>query len=134
MQTMTAGVQRRMHDLRKRFVQSLPDRIADIANSLRERQRLNWAEEGTLDRQFHNLAGTAGTFGLFAIAAAAEDGFEECSDLSGARIEGEARYLWSIVEELENETGAVRTEADPYTSFPQTDEAQLPMLHEASRV
>lgn len=92
----------RLLDLRKRFIRSLPDRVAAIVETLRQRQ--DGAErEGTLDRQFHNLSGTAGTFGFFAIAAAALDGFDECAGLNGARIEGDARYLWSIVEELANE-------------------------------
>jgi HPt (histidine-containing phosphotransfer) domain-containing protein len=99
---MIASLEMRMLDLRNRFVGSLPARVADIAETLRKRQSSAEAED-TLDRQFHNLAGTAGTFGLFAIAEVASDGFDACADLNGALIEGEARYLWSIVEELENE-------------------------------
>jgi HPt (histidine-containing phosphotransfer) domain-containing protein len=89
----------RVLELRNRFIRSLPDRIAAIMENLRERQGSSERGE-TLDRQFHNLAGTAGTFGFFAIAAAAADGFDECVGLDGGRIEGDARYLWSIVEEL----------------------------------
>lgn len=92
----------RLLDLRRRFIRSLPDRVAAIVETLRQRQG-DGERNGTLDRQFHNLAGTAGTFGFFAIAAAALDGFDECAGLNGAKIEGDARYLWSIVEELANE-------------------------------
>lgn len=92
----------RLAELRKRFVRSLPDRVATIVETLRQRQD-SAEREGTLDRLFHNLAGTAGTFGFFGIAAAALDGFDECVGLDGARIEGDARYFWSIVEELANE-------------------------------
>ena len=89
----------RVLELRNRFVRSLPDRVAAIMENLRMRQESS--ELGVvLDRQFHNLAGTAGTFGFFAIAAAAADGFDECAGLDGGKIEGDARYLWSIVEEL----------------------------------
>jgi HPt (histidine-containing phosphotransfer) domain-containing protein len=96
------SLESRMLDLRTRFVGNLPAKIAVIAESLRERQTA--AEpEGKLERQFHNLAGTASTYGLFAIAEAASDGFDACENLDGARIEGDARYLWSIVEELAHE-------------------------------
>lgn len=89
----------RVQELRNRFIRSLPDRIAAIIENLRQRQGSS-EPGGMLDRQFHNLAGTAGTFGFFAIAAAATDGFDACEGLDGRRIEGDARYLWSIVEEL----------------------------------
>lgn len=89
----------RVIELRNRFVRSLPDRIAAIMENLVQRQGSS-ETAATLDRQFHNLAGTAGTFGFFAIAAAATDGFDACEVLGGARIEGDACYLWSIVEEL----------------------------------
>jgi len=97
-----AGFESRIAELRKKYVLSLPARVAAIAEALRGRQKCDEAS-GSLDRQFHNLAGTAGTFGFFAIAATAVDGFDACSGLGGARIEGDARYLWSIVEELQNE-------------------------------
>lgn len=100
--TQIPSPEARLLDLRKRFIRSLPGRVAAIVTALQQRQDI--AElQGTLDRQFHNLAGTAGTYGFFAIAAAAVDGFDECARLNGARIEGDARYLWSIVEELANE-------------------------------
>ena len=98
----SARFQARLLELRNRYVQCLPDRVAAIVQTLRECQELGTAS-GVLDRQFHNLAGTAGTYGLFAIAATAMEGFDECVDLNGARIEGDARYLWSVVEELANE-------------------------------
>ena len=89
----------RLFDLKNRFVQSLPGRVAEIAETLRHRQGDDDAA-GTLDRQFHNLAGTAGTFGFHSIAAAATDGFDECVEIGSGRIHGEARYLWSILDEL----------------------------------
>ena len=114
----TGRLDTRFFELRKQFVQSLPGRVAAIVHSLRQRQEDSSEAEGTLDRQFHNLAGTAGTFGLLAIAAVAADGFDECAHLGGARIEDDARYLWSIVEELANEaTGAVGYEPTPETVF-----------------
>lgn len=103
-----SGFELRVAELRDRYVLSLPALVAAIAEGLRSRQH-SASPSGALDRQFHSLAGTAGTFGLFAIAATATDGFEECASLDGARIEGAARYLWSIVEELEDQVARPRT-------------------------
>lgn len=97
--TTTSRFETRLHDLKDRFAQSLPRRVAEIAETLRQRQ-IDGEAEGTLDRQFHNLAGTAGTFGFHSIAATATEGYDECSELGGGRILGEARYLWSIMDEL----------------------------------
>ena len=96
----TASLETRLLDLRNGFVRSLPDRIAGIAASLR--RRLDGGDDSaeTLGRQFHNLAGTAGTYGLLALAASAREGFDECSSLEGEPVSTHARYLWSIVEEL----------------------------------
>ena len=90
----------RLLDLRNVFIRRLPDRVAAIAETLR--RRLDGENEGanTLERQFHNLAGTAGTYGLLAIAASAQEGLDECSRLDGERIGTHARALWSVVEEL----------------------------------
>lgn len=102
-----SGFELRVAELRARYVLSLPALVAAIAEALRGRQQ-SASGSGLLDRQFHSLAGTAGTFGLFAIAATATDGFEECASLDGARIDGPARYLWSIVEELEDQIARPR--------------------------
>ena len=89
----------RLADIKGRFARSLPERVEQIAETLRQRQDYDDGKD-TLDRQFHNLAGTAGTFGFHSIAAVATDGFDECAEVGAGRISGEARYLWSIVEEL----------------------------------
>lgn len=89
----------RLVDLKSRFARSLPGRVEEIAEALRQRQDYDDGK-GTLDRQFHNLAGTAGTFGFLSIAAVATDGFDECAEIGTGRFSGETRYLWSILEEL----------------------------------
>jgi hypothetical protein len=96
----TASLETRLLDLRNGYIRSLPERIAAIAESLRRRLDGGSDTAETLDRQFHNLAGTAGTYGLLAVAASAREGFDECSSLEGDAISSHARYLWSIVEEL----------------------------------
>jgi HPt (histidine-containing phosphotransfer) domain-containing protein len=97
--TVISPFEMRVRDLKSRFERSLPERVAEIAETLRQRQRAGEPED-KLRRQFHNLAGTAVTFGFHSIAAAATDGFDECADLGSERINGEARYLWSLLEEL----------------------------------
>jgi len=89
----------RLAELKGRFARSLPGRVEEIAETLRRRQDYDDGQE-TLDRQFHNLAGTAGSFGFLSIAAVAADGFDECAEAGSGPISGEARYLWSIVEDL----------------------------------
>ena len=89
----------RLFNLKNKFEQSLPGRVAEIVQTLRQRQVCGGTED-TLGRQFHNLAGTAGTYGFHSIAAAATDGFDECVEIGSGRIDGEARYLWSILDEL----------------------------------
>jgi HPt (histidine-containing phosphotransfer) domain-containing protein len=99
---MTKTLERRLHDLRERFVGSLPERLATMAETLRQCQDGVPQTGGKLDRQFHTLAGTAGTYGLHSIAAAAVDGEDACGQLGGDSIEEfDARYLWSLIEELQ---------------------------------
>ena len=96
----TTRFESRLLALKNSFALSLPGRVAEIAATLRRRQ--DGSEGGgKLPRQFHNLAGTAGTYGFYSIAAVATDGFDECVELGSGRL-GETRYLWSILEELEN--------------------------------
>jgi HPt (histidine-containing phosphotransfer) domain-containing protein len=97
-----AGFESRVAELRARYVHSLPALVAAIRDALRGRPQAG-PSPGSLDRQFHSLAGTAGTFGLHAIAATALDGFDECSSFDETHVDGGSRYLWSIVEELEDQ-------------------------------
>lgn len=98
----TTEFETRLLEMKNRFVRGLPDRVEAIAEGLRQRQAGRSEFEETLERQFHNLAGTAGTYGFLEIAAVASDGFDGCAHLN-RRIEGDARYLWSVVEELEDQ-------------------------------
>ena len=105
---LTAKFETRLANLKNQYLGNLPARVASISAALRQRQEGIEQIDGDLHRQFHNMAGTAGTYGLFTIAAAATDGMDECANLGMAPIEGAARYLWSLIEELEN---AVRVES-----------------------
>lgn len=93
----------RLFQMRQKFVQTLPGRVAILADTLRECQQGVDGSFEALDRQFHALAGTAGTFGLSAIAVTAADGEEECGALDASAVEAsDGRYLWSLIEELEH--------------------------------
>jgi chemotaxis protein histidine kinase CheA len=58
-------VQERINELRQRYMRTLPDRVATIGGMLMHSTRAE------LLRQFHTLAGTAGTFGYDDVAVLA---------------------------------------------------------------
>ncbi len=73
-----ASVEEKIRALRDRFVHGLAGRIAEIDAEL-----AHMAGNGSaaaLERQFHTLAGTAGTYGLDHIAELAAQGEEICCD------------------------------------------------------
>lgn len=73
-----ASIEEKIRVLRDRFVHGLAERIANIDAELRE-----MAGNGSamvLERHFHTLAGTAGTYGLDRIAELAGEGEEICND------------------------------------------------------
>lgn len=98
----TATFAKRLIDSRNRYLGSLPACIEAIAESLRERLLGGIEVENVLDGQLHTLAGTAGSYGLFAIAEAATEAEAECAVMPGIMPDGHARYLWSLVEELQD--------------------------------
>jgi chemotaxis protein histidine kinase CheA len=99
---MANTLEGRLLDLRKRYVRTLPEKVALIAETLRQCEQGVPESWGELDRQFHTLAGTAGTYGLFGIAAAALDGEEVCAGFGGTAVDdGEVRYLRSLIDEIE---------------------------------
>jgi HPt (histidine-containing phosphotransfer) domain-containing protein len=97
----SATLNGRLLDLKQRFVQTMPDRIAAIATTL-----AGCADGGSemtdrLERQFHTLAGTAGTYDLNAVAAAAFEGEEACAELGQSPLGGDSvTYLAFLVDQL----------------------------------
>ncbi len=73
-----ASVEEKIRALRDRFVHGLADRIVDIDAELT--QMAGSGSAAVLERQFHTLAGTAGTYGLERIAELAAQGEEICCD------------------------------------------------------
>lgn len=88
----------RLIELKDRYVRKMPDRIEAIASMLTSCVRGGSDAMDRLERQFHTLAGTAGTFGLNAVAAAASDGEEACAE--GNRGPLDIRYLSILVDQL----------------------------------
>jgi HPt (histidine-containing phosphotransfer) domain-containing protein len=58
----------RLLDLKQRFVRKMPDRIAAITSTLSGYEDGSAEVRALLERQFHTLAGTAGTYDLDAVA------------------------------------------------------------------
>src|SRR4029077_12815367 len=91
----------RLFELKQRFVQTMPDRIAAIASTLAG--CVDGGREATdrLERQFHTLGGTAGTYDLHAVAAAAFEGEEACMELNQSPLDSDDfTYLTFLVDQL----------------------------------
>jgi HPt (histidine-containing phosphotransfer) domain-containing protein len=96
-----ATLKGQLFDLKQRFVKTMPDRIAAISSTL-----AGSISEGTegmdrLERQFHTLAGTAGTYDLRAVAAAAFEGEEACEQFKQSPLDSDNfKYLAFLVDQL----------------------------------
>lgn len=91
----------RLLDLKQRFVRKMPDRIAAITATLSGYGAGGADVRALLERQFHTLAGTAGTYDLDAVAAAASEGEQACVDLGNSQPEGDDfMYLAFLVDQL----------------------------------
>ena len=91
----------RLFDLKQRFVRTMPDRITAIASTLAG--CVDGGREATdrLERQFHTLGGTAGTYDLHAVAAAAFEGEEACMELNQSPLDSDNfTYLTFLVDQL----------------------------------
>ena len=79
----------------------MPDRIAAIASTLDDCREGGREVTDRLERQFHTLGGTAGTYDLNAVAAAAFEGEEACMELNQFPLESENfTYLTFLVDQL----------------------------------
>ena len=97
----SATLKGRLFDLKQRFVQTMPDRIAAIASTLSACVEGGKEVSDRLERQFHTLGGTAGTYDLHAVAAAAFEGEEACMELGHSPLEGDNfTYLTFLVDQL----------------------------------
>ena len=91
----------RLLDLKQRFVLKMPDRIAAITSTLSGYEDGRAEVRALLERQFHTLAGTAGTYDLDAVAAAAFEGEQACVELGKSQPDrGDFIYLAFLVDQL----------------------------------
>ncbi len=94
-----ATLKGQLFDLKERYVQRMPGRIAAIASTLDDCADGGAEAMDRLERQFHTLAGTAGTYDLKAVSAAALEGEQACAELNKAPLEGEGfAYLTLLLD------------------------------------
>ncbi len=93
----------RLHELRARFVQSLPSRAALVAQLLMRAQgstsRASAIAE--LELQLHALAGTAGTYGLADVADFAHEAEVVCAT-ADSFDDDTLQYLGGVVADLQD--------------------------------
>jgi HPt (histidine-containing phosphotransfer) domain-containing protein len=95
------ALKRRLLDLKQRFVETMPDRIAAIASTLSDCVAGGGEATDRLERQFHTLGGTAGTYDLHAVAAVAFEGEEACTEPNRSLLDSDYfAYLAFLVEQL----------------------------------
>jgi HPt (histidine-containing phosphotransfer) domain-containing protein len=98
----TNQFENRLIEMKQRFVRMMPDRIAAISSTLAGYGDGGREATRTMETQFHNLAGTAGTFDLEAIAAVASEGEQACAELNqSAPDSGDFSYLAYLVDCLQ---------------------------------
>lgn len=99
----------RLLDLKERFVQKMPERILEIATTLAACIAGEGEAMARLERQFHTLAGTAGTYELGAVAATAFEGEAVCAGLESSPFDSDSlEYLTFLVDQL---SGALAADA-----------------------
>jgi HPt (histidine-containing phosphotransfer) domain-containing protein len=91
----------RLLDMKQRLVRMMPDRIAAITSTLSGYGDGGGDVTALLERQFHTLAGTAGTYDLDALAAAAFEGEQACVELGKSPHDGgDVPYLAFLISQL----------------------------------
>lgn len=97
----TSTLDGKLLELKRRYVRTMPDRIAALASTLAECLAGGPDLTDRLERQFHALAGTAGTYDLNTVAAAAFEGEQACLELEHAPLDDDDfTYLAFLVEQL----------------------------------
>ena len=99
--TMESSLTGRLLDMKQRFVRTIPDRIATITSTLSGFGDGGAEVRALLERQFHTLAGTAGTYDLDVVAAAAFEGDQACVEIGKSQPNGgDLMYLDFLVGQL----------------------------------
>jgi chemotaxis protein histidine kinase CheA len=98
----------RLFELRQRFITAMPEKVGSISETLARCAGDDRSAMYRLERQFHTLAGTAGTYGLMAVAAAAREAEEACAELHESSMDGESfYYLQYLVDQVRRAASCV---------------------------
>lgn len=89
----------KLHSLRQRFRSLLPERVDELS------RLLDVAALPDLVRRFHNLAGTAGTYGMEEIGALAAEGEEVCENAPSCDAETTA-CLRVLIDSMRGEAAS----------------------------
>jgi diguanylate cyclase (GGDEF)-like protein len=92
-------VELKLLQLRERFTAGLPRRIDEIAGTLSNCEA-HLAPLSDLERQFHSLAGTAGTYGLTAVADLAAAGEAACGTDTPDSASEMSDYFHSLIDSM----------------------------------
>ena len=96
----TEALMGRLVDLRGRFIKTVPGRVDAIAATL-ARCEADFAAIHQLERQFHTLAGTAGTYGLDSVAITASEAEAVCAEFLETHVNNETfHYLKDLIDQL----------------------------------
>jgi len=125
MQT-TENFQARLARLTSHFAGTVPDRVTAIADTLMLCRLDTLAAAPLLERQFHTLAGTAGTYGFSAIAAVAAEGEEICSTIADGSFDENLDHLHFLVDQLRVAAGQCDAPPDRYRSILNSDSGNAP--------
>jgi HPt (histidine-containing phosphotransfer) domain-containing protein len=90
MTAIASRLENAIGSLRERFLQGLPARLDAIYTALQS------PAARAVERGFHNLTGTAATYGLFGIAAVAAEGERIC-DQAGDILDDATRVQLTIL-------------------------------------
>lgn len=92
-----AILEQRLDQLRQKFLEGLPKRLEAIDESWAGLQSRKMGAAETLERNFHSLAGTAGTFGVSHLSAVAANAERVCESLKSP---GPDQESWQQIEML----------------------------------
>jgi HPt (histidine-containing phosphotransfer) domain-containing protein len=116
-------VELKLLQLRERFTAALPRRIDEIADTLANCEA-QLAPLSDLERRFHSLAGTAGTYGLTDIADLAAEGESACGTDTPVCVSEMSDYFHSLIDSMRRITTTCRAPA-PFPVIEQKTSARI---------
>src|SRR5258708_23721262 len=121
--------------LKERFLAGLPQRFNDLEAAMK--RCTPEAEPGAVEeveRRFHTIAGTAGTYGLSEVAALAAEGEETCAMSAGSQDDASTlEYLRSLVDSMKEVVPSTKPAEEASAVSGPTRLASVPMSLLVSR-